>query len=273
MCNDQYDVPLISVIMGILNKKENIFFIKKSIHSILNQTFVDFELLVCDDGSDPEVIHLLDELSQVDCRIHLVRDPNKITLSEKLNFCLQHAKGEFVARMDDDDFSHPTRLERQYNFLLINKDISFVGCNVNQIFSKNKSFSRLLPESPTLRDFLFVLPFIHPTLLFRREVLTLVGGYSEEVWCERCEDYELMFRLYENSYYGYNLEEILFDYSTNFRGNRLLKHRLNESKTRYIHFKKNGFLPKYIFYVIKPLLVCIVPTFILVLLKRIYYKK
>ena len=82
--------------------------------------------------------------------------------------------------MDDDDISHPDRLQKQLAYLEQHPEIDFLGCNVNQIMDGRDLGVRCLPERPAVRDFLFTMPYVHPALLFRRDVLENVGGYRED---------------------------------------------------------------------------------------------
>lgn len=261
--------PTISVIMGVYNQKENIHSVKRAIDSILQQTFSDFEFLICENGSDPEIIFLLHEFEEKDSRISFIDGTGAEKLSKKLNRCLNYAKGEFIARMDDDDFSYPERFEKQLQYLKENPNIAFVGCNVNQRFTDADNSCRFFPENPTVHDFLFVQPFIHPTLLFQSESLVSIGGYCEESWCDRCEDYEMLLRMYEHSFKGANLQEILFEYSADILGNRKLVHRFNETKTRWVRFTALKLLPNKILFVIKPIFVYFIPHPVVTLLKNI----
>ena len=109
-------MPLISVIMGIYNEK-NRQDVQDAIQSILNQTFSDFEFIICDDGSEGEFYQWLKEYCRIDDRIKLYRNDRNRGLSYTLNHCLQYAEGRFIARMDADDRSLPDRFEKQILFL------------------------------------------------------------------------------------------------------------------------------------------------------------
>ena len=108
--------PLISVAMSVLYRQEDLSLLKRSVDSILSQSLTDFELLVCCDGSTEDVHAFLRGYEAKDFRVKVVCGENKETLQEKLNVCLAAARGEFIARMDDDDFSHPDRFEKQIAF-------------------------------------------------------------------------------------------------------------------------------------------------------------
>lgn len=265
--------PLISVVMGVFYQRQSTALLNRSIESILNQEFYDFELLICDDGSVPEVMKQLDQYAQADSRVRLIRRGNRFGLSEKLNICLKEAHGQYIARMDDDDFSHVKRFSKQIAVLQEKPEISFVGCNVNLFCRHNVVGQRVLPEYPNVREFLFVQPFIHPALLFRKEALIAVDGYSENQFCELCEDYDLLLRLYAKGYYGMNIQECLLDYSIPERahGSRTMRHRWNETVTRYRRFQELKLLPGAFPYVIKPLAVGLIPDALLSKLKQYAY--
>ena len=262
--------PLVSVLMGVYYQREDLEPLQRSIASILAQTYGELELLICDDGSIQSAKEVIDAFADRDTRIRLIRAGNKITLPEKLNVCLQHADGQLVARMDDDDYSHPDRLEKQVKYLTEHPEISFVGSLVSLWSGRSQTGVRLLPQYPQVKDFFFVQPFIHPALLFRREVLLSAGGYSEEPECELCEDYDLLLRLYSMGYRGMNIQEILLDYSAGEKCRRL-KYRWNEAVTRYRRFRELGVLAKAFPYVLKPLAVGLIPGPILRSMKCAFY--
>ena len=107
-------------------------------------------------------------------------------------------------------------------------------------------------------------------MMFRREVLLAVGGYSEEPYCILCEDYDLLLRLYAAGYRGMNQQEVLLDYTVlgSTHSGRKMQHRWNETVTRYRRFRELGLLPEKFLYVVKPLAVGMIPTPLLIRLKR-----
>jgi len=261
---------VISVIMGVYYHRDDLSPLEAAVQSVLEQTESSFEFLICDDGSSKKACELLERFAQADERIRLLRHGNKITLSEKLNYCLKHAKGTYIARMDDDDFSHPDRFAKQLAVLRERPELAFVGCNVALIRENVFVRYRILPERPTVQDFFMVQPYIHPTLVFRREALEAVNGYSEDKHVFLCEDYDLLLRLYAAGYFGSNLQETLFDYTipSTAKGNRRMKHRWNESVTRWRRFRELGCLPKALPYVMKPLVVGLLPERLLKKMKE-----
>lgn len=254
---DEKISPVISILMGVYFPESDISSLMRSVHSILKQTFSDFELLICDDGSSEDAKRYIEQIAWEDERVRIIRKDNLISLSAKLNACLAQAKGKYIARMDDDDYSHPERFTKQLEYLKKHSEVSFVGSNVN-LYCRGKLVGKKeFPPFPLVSDFYFTQPYIHPVLMFRRKPLISVNGYSEDKRCELCEDYDLLLRLYALGYMGANIQEILFDYTIadTAKGNRRMIHRWNETVTRYRCFKKLGILCKAFPFVIKPLVV------------------
>ena len=263
--------PSVSVIMGVYSRKDDITELERSIHSIMMQAEVDLELIICAGGSSETIQSFLREQAALDPRIRLVgKEIEPVDLGHKLNVCLKYAHGKYIARMDDDDYSHPNRIELQVRYLETHPEIDFVGCNVNLIRDNAMFGIKIFPEFPAIKDFYFSQPFIHPALLFRKRALVSVGGYSENKSCILCEDYDLLLRLYAIGSIGANLQEILFDYTVPHlaKGKRKMRHRWNEVLTRYARFKDLGVLKQAFPYIIKPIIVGLLPNCVLSALKR-----
>ena len=267
--------PLISVIMGVYYSSEDVSLLNISDDSIRQQTYSKIEFLICDDGSSENAMRYLEAATKEDDRIILVRPGHVFPLAAKLNCCLKKAKGKYIARMDDDDRSHPDRLEKQIDFLEQNGNIAFVGCQVSLYQKGTATGCWILPALPRVEDFYIRQPFIHPALLFRKIALEAVSGYSESKQCILCEDYDLLLRLYAAGFSGANLQEVLLDYtlSPNAKGGRRLTHRWNEVVTRWNRFRDLHRLPGALPYVIKPLLAGTLPSPLLQKVKKAMYQK
>ena len=262
--------PSVSVAMGICYRRDDLGLLHRSISSILNQTYSDFELLICDDGSTLDAVNVIESYAMKDRRIKLIRSGDCLDLAPKLNACIRNSNGEFIARMADDDYSVPERFGKQIEFLKEHKDIAFVGCDVRIYRDGEIVGERKLPEYPTVSDFFIVQPFIHPTLLFRKNALTDIGGYSEDRHQILCEDYDLLLRLYKNGYKGANMKDELLDYTVpqSAKDNRKMSHRWNETVTRMSRFRELGVLPYAFPFILKPLVVAFVPEPILARIKK-----
>ena len=167
-------MPKVSVVMGVYNcKDEEALF--KSVKSIIEQKYCDWEFIIINDGSNDDTSKLLDKVKKLDDRIVVVSyTPNK-GLAFALNYGISLAKGEYIARMDDDDISREDRLEKQIRYLEEHPEIDFIGSIAN-VFNKEGIWGSLkMPQFPTKNDFLWNIPFIHPSMVFRKGSVTTNG--------------------------------------------------------------------------------------------------
>lgn len=253
--------PMISVIMGIYNE-QNQSQVMKAVESVLDQTYGEFEFIICDDGSEKRFYNWLEHYCRKDTRIRLLRKEQNGGLAAALNACLAEANGDYIARMDADDLSKPDRFERQLDFLIPHPEYALLGCGAELIDEEGIWGRRIPTETPQKRDFLWSSPFIHPTIMIRKAVLEELGGYETEAYAERTEDYDLFMRLYASGYQGYNLQECLFQYREDRKAytKRKYKYRINEAKVRYRGYRSLGILPGHFHNVIKPLIVGLIPV-------------
>lgn len=264
------DEVLISVIMGVYNQWDREI-LKQAVQSILRQTYTNIEFIIYDDGSDSEVGEYLKELSALDERILLIGKEENHGLAFSLNACIDRARGEYIARMDADDYSHPARLEIQYRFMEHHPEYAWCGCNTVLYDEDGVWGKRAMPECPAEKDYLRFSPFIHPTVMYRTEILRECGGYLASEETMRCEDYEIFMRLQQRGLKGYNIQKELFGYRENQESfhRRSVKHRINEMKVRYQNFKQMNLLfPFGWMYVIRPILGVILPVKCVAWLKR-----
>lgn len=254
-------MPEISVLMGTCNEKSSIQ-TARAIDSVLNQTFQDFEFIICDDGSDSQFFHWLKRYCRKDARIRLLRNQKNRGLAAVLNRCLAYAAGTYIARMDADDVSKAERFEKQVMFLRQNGSYALAGCNVQLMDEDDRVWGeRRLEQMPLKQSFLSTSPFVHPAVMIRRSVLEELHGYCELPWALRVEDYELFMRLYARGYRGYNLQEVLFCYREGAQAyaKRRYRYRLNECRVRYQGFSELGILQGNLRYVLKPLAAGMMP--------------
>lgn len=257
-------MPKLSVIMGVYNCK-NIELLKKSVQSVIDQSFTDWEFLICNDGSSDNTLSVLNDIALMDSRIKILSYCENKGLAHALNVCLSEATGEFIARQDDDDESYPNRFKKQIDFLMQNKNYSFVGSNAD-VYDSNGIWGEYKNnEIPDSNSFLWTNPFAHPTVMFRKSDLSSVSGYREIKATRRCEDYDLFMRLYADHYIGYNIQENLYKYRIerdSHKKYRPMKYRIDEAKIRYSGFKKLKLMPKGYIYVFKPIIIGLIPQFI-----------
>lgn len=269
-------MPEISVIMSVYNLGDE-GILGQSIESILNQTFRDFELIICDDGSTDMTWEILKKIAQKDKRIMLIHNKNNRKAGFARNCCLKKAVGQYIAVADGDDIYPVNRLEVERNYLEQHREYGFVGsrgvffCREVGDDGENYWFC----EKPQPKDFLFSLPFAHASCMFRREVLEKIGGYCQEKNCYRVEDYDMFLRLYADGVRGKNLKETLYYIRRDDKQykRRLYRYRLNEAKMKYRGFRRLDLLPRALPYVLKPLIVGLIPWRISAMMQKRYYKR
>ena len=202
----------ISVIMGVYNLMQIKNLADAAILSILNQTYQNFEFLICDDGSTDGTWEYLKKWETRDIRIRLLRHFENKGLAAALNTCLKASQGGYIARQDVDDRSDLARLEKQLAFLEKHTEIAFAGSNIALYDSNGIWAKRIFPKYPAKEDFLFSMPFVHGSLMLRRDALLSANGYRVEKETRRAEDYDLLMRLYGQNMQGANLQEMLYTY-------------------------------------------------------------
>lgn len=261
-------MPRVSVIMGIYNS--NIpDMVNGAIDSILKQTFSDFEFIICDDGSTDGTYELINNISSQDRRIKVIRNHRNQGLAYSLNRCLEISQGEYIARMDADDLSKSNRLQEQVNFLDAHLEFAVVT-SWAELFENNEVWGlRKVPAEPQKKDLLFGPPFTHAAMMMRKQVLDKLSGYRVCKETFRAEDYDLWMRMYSLGYRGYNIQKPLYKIREDGQAykRRAYKYRIDEMKIRYHGFKLLGLLPSGLPYVIKPLIVGLIPPRLLKILR------
>ena len=263
------DHGCISVLMSVYNGAETL---ENAIKSILNQTYQNFEFIICDDASTDHSWDILKQFEKRDKRIHCFQNNMNLGLGASLNRCLKMATGQYIARQDADDISDAERLEKTIEFLL-SGSAPYVGCGV-RIFDDNGVWSqRQYPQVITKHMIAQKNPFFHPTMMFHRAVLKQVQGYSERPETRRTEDYDLVMRLAAIGIIGENLQEIL--YSVYEPADAYLRHtkktRWYEIMVRWrgLHAMKAP-LGDYI-YLVKPFIMSLIPRCCLKRVKQLQW--
>lgn len=255
-------MPKVSVIMGVYNtrKKE---ILENAIMSILNQTLRDFEFIICDDGSTDNTMNFIIETCQNDDRVIILKNETNMGLAYTLNKCLKIAKGEYIARMDADDESILTRLEKQVEFLDNNKEYGLVGTNINLFDEKRGIWGiKKYTEHVNKEDFLYNVPLAHPAIMARKEAYQVVNGYRDIKQTIRVEDYDCFMRMQKNEIKIYNIQEELLKYREDdiCAKKKKYRYRFNEVWVRYNGFKELGLLNlKNYIYIVKPLIAGVLP--------------
>lgn len=199
-------LPL-SVVVAVYNGER---FLRQAMDSILAQTFAEFELIVIDDGSTDATPAILD--SYTDARLIRLTNKKNIGQTPSLNIGLEMARGEFIARHDADDVSHPDRFKRQVERLRENPALGLLGTSYRLIDEQNQILEIEVPPltNAALQERLEDGNcFCHGSVMMRRDYLLQTGPYREAY--RVTQDYDLWLRLAEKCQLA-NLETPLYDF-------------------------------------------------------------
>lgn len=231
----------ISVIMATYNCAATV---KKSINSILTQTYENWVMIICDDGSSDNTLEILHRYEQeYPGKFVIIQNDRNRKLPYSLNHCLQYVETELVARMDGDDWSTPDRFEKQVAFLKTHPEYDLVGTGVS-VFDGQKEIAAIIKVPvPTKESMLKDNAFSHATIMTYKRVYDALGGYSLEPTVERVEDVDLWCRFLAAGFKGYNLPDELYVILEDMNAvkRRTFRARLNSAKTRCRGYKLMGF--------------------------------
>ncbi len=249
----------ISIIMGVYNCADTL---PQAISSLLSQTFRDWELVICDDGSTDGSYRIAQDFQcTAPHKITLLRNGDNLGLAVSLNRCLDAARGTYIARMDADDLCSPNRLELELAALENAPELAFVSTDMT-LFDENGSWGRVShPTDPKPRDFVRGTPFCHAPCLIRADALKAVGGYDTGRHFLRVEDYHLWLKLYCAGYRGRNLHLPLYQMRDDRDAcrRRTLRYRLNEARVAALAVRQLHLPVFYLLYATLPVLKGILP--------------
>lgn len=241
------EMELISVIMPAYNASR---FVREAIESILAQDDTCFELIVVDDCSTDNTASICSEYAQRDSRVSLLRTHVNSGISGALNVGLAAARGVLIARMDADDISLPSRLSRQRAHLQANPSIGVCGMGIEIMDADGRSLGR--PSTAIGVDLIERLaawcsPLAHPTWMFRREVVDVIGGYRDVA---PAEDYDFLLRVLASGWKLSNIADLGLRYRVSASSTaslRALTQRKAFNYVRRIHrsneqFSRSSFL-------------------------------
>lgn len=250
--------PLVSVVMATFNEPP--LYVTQAIGSILNQTYRNIELLVLDDSTNPDTIQAIETITASDSRARVIRKKSKMGFVPALNIGLDEARGKYVARMDGDDISLPSRISTQVEYLEAHPEVDILGTCLNIMdCDGNVTSCRRYPEKGMRLAFYSALrtPVAHPSVMMRKNIQ---GRNRYDETHLAAEDLEMWMRLRKHGATLRNLRESLVNYRvldemTQKRDRRHFKFAL-KARASNISFK---YFPFDILGVIMAMSYCIVP--------------
>jgi len=220
--------PAISIVMPFYNAAP---FLAEAVKSMLDQTFIDFEFIIINDGSTDSSEEIIQSFS--DKRITYFSNPENKGLVYSLNKGLEASRGLLIARMDGDDISLPNRLERQFEYLSMHPEADLVATQV-QLINENGQHTGFWKEdrennSPELiREFLAINNCIaHPTILAKADVIKKLGYRASQ---GQAEDYDLWLRWISAGKTIHKLNEVLVKH-------RILPNSFTRTRQKNVFYK------------------------------------
>jgi len=199
---------LVTVLMPVYNGAADL---RKAIDSVFRQTYPHFELLIINDGSSDDSASMLDTIR--DQRVKVVHQSN-MGLAATLNRGISMARGRYIARQDQDDLSHPERLEKQVAYMDAHLECGLLGTRA-EIWVGDQPTDRAhdhpIEHGQLSFELLFNNPFVHSSVMLRKEAVLTLGGYTIDPQRQPPEDYELWSRMARQFMVG-NLGERLLVY-------------------------------------------------------------
>lgn len=206
-------MPSLTVIMPAFQASATI---ERAIASVVAQTFTDWELIVVDDASTDETAAMAERCAARDPRIRVIRLERNQGAAAAMNRGWQSTRAPFVAIHDADDESLPGRLTAQLTFMQSHPEVHVLGGGAQFVDEAGRTLAwvRHPMEHAELAPRRWrQSPFVHSTVVMRREFLTATGGYPAGM--RLAEDYDLWMRGFAAGLFRYhNLGEILVVYRT-----------------------------------------------------------
>jgi len=258
MENSRNNQPLVSVLMPVYKTPEDI--LKKTIQSVLNQTYKNFEFLILDDCPEHPVENIVKQYQ--DSRIKYLKNEKNLGITPSRNKLLKIAKGEYLAVADHDDISLPERFEKEVSFLNAHPDVGVVG-TWYQCFPKKKLKKKFITNAQIERDLMRNCSILHPSSMIRKSVLEQNHITYQEQYSP-AEDYALWISLIGKTKFA-NIPEVLYlyrDYANNTSKTQAMK--MKSARDRLYRLLEE----KYPEHVAKATTVKVIKLFGLPLIKR-----
>ncbi len=201
---------LVSIIIPCYNAEK---YIEKTIQSVLNQTYTNWELIVVNDGSSDNSKQIIEDLASNENRL-LVYNKKNTGVSDSRNYGLEKSQGEFIAFLDADDIWHNEYLEKQIDILLsTNSTLSYTATKLIDEFGNELNKQIRGENNPQLNDFL-VQKFNYNTnpsgIVYKRSCFEKVSGF--DIQLSNNADQDILIQMLSQGYSIGYIDEILWDY-------------------------------------------------------------
>lgn len=233
--------PKVSILLPVYNAEK---YLKECLDSLLIQSFVDFEVIALNDASTDASLEILLEYKKYDDRIKIYNNELNLKLPSNLNKGIIISNSPLIARMDADDVCLPGRLQAQYDFMQRNQNVVVCG-SWTEVYETGAVWRWPVSNDAIRTAMLFNCPLAHPTVMFRKNAIISINGYSKLF--VNAEDYDLWERLAHNSHAFFaNIPDVFVRYRLHpsvDRGSYKLRQRYVANAVRLRQLHRLGLSP------------------------------
>ena len=239
--------------------------LQRAIDRILQQSFRDLEILVAFEPADPNADRALERYS--DSRLVVLKNPQRKGMAGSFNYCLEHARGRYIARMDSDDAACPERIEKELAFLARRPDVDIVGGGTVIIDESGRPIAeRLFPaeHDDIIRHFALQCPISHPTVMWDTDKI----GHIRYDPMFSVEDVELWMRLLSQGRRFANIPEHLIEKQQTNELRRPMRNWRSNARVRLVYWRLALRYPSLLFGILLFSGLALMPKFIVDVVTR-----
>lgn len=186
-------------------------YLEESIKSMLNQTILTNDFVIIKDGPlTKELDDIITTYQQQYNFFNIITLPKNVGLGNALNIALKECKNELIARMDADDYSLETRIEKQLDYLKKHPDVDLLGTQafefIDDVNNPIQYNNFPITNNEIIKYAHSRNPYAHPSIIFKKSKVLQAGNYQQIFLCE---DYDLWIRMIQSGAIGANLDECL----------------------------------------------------------------
>ena len=179
----------VSIILSLYNSEKSV---DKTIKSILMQSYKNSEIIIINDGSTDKTYNILKKYNKKK-NIKIFNFKKNLGLAKRINYAIKKSKGDYIARIDDNDLMSEKRIFYQLKEFKKDNRLDVVGGSAIYInSSKKRKFNPIKYDYEIKRKLNYYNPIIHSSVMFKKKSIVKLGGYDPKFL--RCQDYELWLR-------------------------------------------------------------------------------
>ena len=197
-------MPKVSVIMPVFNNEK---YIEKSINSVLNQTYIDFELIIVDDKSTDRSIEIVEQFD--DNRLKIIKLSQNIGVALARNKGIEVSTGEYICFIDSDDYWKPIKLEKQVD-LMEKNNYSFIYSDYAYLNRDGSTHRVKVPKSITYKEALKNTTIFTSTVMFNMKYLKKADIYMPNI--KKGQDTATWWKVLKKGIRAYAINEVLAYY-------------------------------------------------------------